>query len=400
MPHRFDDEQIAFFSSALAAEIRAEYRKQAEKYSDPLRIQTALRAQWRDLAPGLIAACMAQFALQDRGAEKCLLPSGALFTRDALEMASSAATARLHASLLPADTVVLEIAAGIGADSAALAQRARLLLCIESDPVHARLLRHNLALLGEANTVVLAGVAERLLDAIRLGRIGAVFADPARREHRGTGGGVKRRIRVEEYSPSFTLFDTLPSSLPMLVKVAPAAEEQAGWSVAAVAAGGECKERLLHRNIDLPACCALDADTGDRWIPGVGLPPVVVAEPLWLIEPHAAIIRSGALAQYCREQGCEPLDPRIAYAWSHRPPPESRWHQRFRILRVAPYARRELQRIAAELDFGPLSEIKKRGFPDTPEEVRKRLKLSGNRRGVIFLTRRGEEHFMLFAVRE
>lgn len=405
MQYRFDLEHIAFFSSALAAEIRAEYRKQTEKYADPLRIQTALRALWHDLPPALLSACMAQFALQDRAAATLGLPDGALFTRDALEMASSAAVARLHASLLPGDGRLLEIGAGVGADSAALSRRARILLCLEADSIHARLLRHNLSLLPATNASVLRGTAERLLPAILIDRFDAVYADPARRS--ASADGTRRRgILLEEYSPPFSLFDSLPRSLPVLVKVAPAAEAPADWGVAAVAAAGECKELLLHRNLDLPPRCALDADSGARWTPGPDLPPAPtmphanVPDGSWLIEPHAAIIRSGGVAQYCREQGCEPLDPRIAYAWSAVMPPGNAWHRRFRLLHAAPYQRKALQHIATRLGFGPSTEIKKRGFPDTPEDVRARLTLTGTRRGVIFLTRRGDsEHLMLFAER-
>ncbi|MBR9976259.1 MAG: class I SAM-dependent methyltransferase, partial [Bacteroidetes bacterium] len=255
MQHHFDLDHIAFFTSALAAEIRAEYRKQTEKYADTLRIQTALRALWPDLFPSLLSACMTQFALQDRAAATLALPEGSLFTRDALEMASSAAVARLHASLLPENGRVLEIGAGVGADSAALADRAASLLCLESDPVHARLLRHNLSLLPGINATVLRGPAERLLPAIRLDRFDAVYADPARRSL-SAGDGRRRSIRLEEYSPPFSLLDSLPDTLPVLVKVAPAAEAPANWSVAAVASAGECKELLLHRNLDLPARCA------------------------------------------------------------------------------------------------------------------------------------------------
>lgn len=399
MHFHFTRDHFEFFSSGRASEIRAEYRKQTEKYADSLRIQTALRARWPDLPPALLAACMAQFALQERGAEKCGLPDTALYTGPALEMASSRAVARLHADLLAPvlrranGGRLLEIAAGIGADSVALAGAARSLIAIEADPLHALLLGHNLRAAGKRNALVLRGEAAPLLSSLRIERIDAVFADPARR------AGTRRNIGIEDYSPPFSFFSSLPAALPMLIKIAPAAEPPADWSVAAVAAGGECKERLLHRRLDLPLRCALDADSGARWLPGDTVAPIAVADPAWLIEPHAAIIRTGAVAQYCREQGCEPLDPNIAYAWSGREPPALHWHQRFRILRVENYNRKGLQRIVDELRFGPSTEIKKRGFPDPPDEVRKRLRLNGARSGVIILTRRANGHVMIFAER-
>jgi len=126
---------------------------------------------------------------------------------------------------------------------------------------------------------------------------------------------------------------------------------------------------------------------------------VHAGEPRFLIEPHAAIIRTGRVADYLRAHGAEPLDPHIAYGWSSSPPPASVWHRGFRLLRVETFNRKRLRRIAAELDFGPATEIKKRGFPETPEQIRGKLRLRGGRSGVIFITRRGEGHLMMFAER-
>ena len=95
----------------------------------------------------------------------------------------------------------------------------------------------------------------------------------------------------------------------------------------------------------------------------------------------------------------EPLDPQIAYGLSEVEPADSPWHQRFRLLRVEPFNRKRLRSIARELDFSPRTEIKKRGFPDTPEQIRGTLKLQGSTHGVIFIARQGEGHVMGFATR-
>ena len=393
MHFRYTKDHIAFFSSGRAAEILHEYRSQTEKYSDSLRIQTALRAVFPALEPSLLQACMAQYELQEKGAKKCALPGTALFTQDALEMASSAAAARLHASLLPGEGVILDIAAGIGADAAQLASRADGIICIEADEVHASMLRHNLGASGYTNALVLRGRAEFLLAALNMARIAAVFADPARRD---TGA---RHVDVEGYSPPLSLFDALPSQLPVLVKIAPGADAPEGWRCATVAVGKECSEQLLHRNLDLPPRCALHADLGLRWTPGETLSRISVTHPRYLIEPHAAIIRTGAVAQYLREHRAEPLDPQIAYGLSEVEPSDSPWHQRFRLLRVEPFNRKRLRSIARELDFSPRTEIKKGGFPDTPEQIRSTLKLQGSTHGVIFIARQGARHVMAFASR-
>ncbi|MCB2203907.1 hypothetical protein KQI65_04105 [bacterium] len=355
-------------------------------------MQTRLRAVFADLDTSLLAACMEAFALEAAAIEKCGFASGCLVTREGLEMASSAATARLHASLLPSQGVLLDIASGIGSDALALTQRADGLLCIEADEAHVRLLRHNLSVSGCRNALALQGLAEHWLPHLRTEKISGVFADPARRD---TG----RRFRdIEEYQPSLDLFDALPSATPVVVKIAPGADAPPGWQVATVATGSACPEQLLTRNCGLPSRCALHADNGERWIPG-DAPSRNIGDPTFLIEPHAAIIRTGSVAHYLREQRAEALDPQIAYGWSEERPLPSIWHRSFHLLRVEAFNRKRLRRIATELDFGPTTEIKKRGFPETPEQLRRQLSLRGSRNGVIIVTRRGDEHLMMFAER-
>ncbi len=400
MSFTFSTEQAAFLSSDRAADVRAGHRRQVKKYADSLRIQTALRGQFPDLPPTLIAACMEQFRLGERGTGKCVLPEGCLYTADALEMASSAAAAQLHASLLPAGGIILDIAAGIGSDAVRLAEKAEGVICVESDPVHAHFLRHNLDTARRRNALVLRGRAEQWLPALRLDRIAGVFADPARRDERG------RHSALENMHPPLALFDRLPEGMPVLVKIAPGVDPPSDWSVATVAVGRECSEQLLHRGLDLPPVCALHADEGLRWEPSNAkadvlpdLPSLLRSGPRCLVEPHAAIIRTGAVAQYFGELGAVMHDAHIAYGWTDTQPPASPWHQVFRILRVEKFHRKELRRIAAELDFGPSTELKKRGFPDAPEDLRRQLRLRGSRRGVILLTRQGDGHLMVFAER-
>ena len=437
MSFTFSTEQAAFLSSDHAADVRAEHRRQARKYADSLRIQTALRRQFPDLTADLIAACIEQVRLAERGAGKCGFPEGCLYTADALEMASSAAAAQLHAALLSGRTfirsgsspptpsrssphvtpaepiqdtahpesplpggVILDIAAGIGSDALRLAESAGGLICIESDPVHARFLRHNLDAARRRNALVLRGRAEDWLPAIRMDRIAGVFADPARRDERG------RHSAVADMHPPLTLFDRLPADMPVLVKIAPGADPPSGWDVATVAIGRECSEQLLHRNLGLPPVCALHADHGLRWEPSAAdadvlpdLPSLRRSGPRCLIEPHAAIIRTGAVAPYFGELGAVMHDAHIAYGWTREQPPDSPWHQAFRILRIEKFNRKDIRRIAAELDFGPSTELKKRGFPDAPEDLRPHLRLRGSRRGVILLTRQGDGHLMVFGER-
>jgi hypothetical protein len=98
--------------------------------------------------------------------------------------------------------------------------------------------------------------------------------------------------------------------------------------------------------------------------------------------------------------GAVPIDPRIAYGLSGKRPTGSPLHQTFRILRLEPFNRKGLRQAVRELDFGPGTEIKKRGFPQTPEQLRAELSLTGDRDGVILIARRGDGHVMVLAERD
>ena len=66
-----------------------------------------------------------------------------LFEREALEQATSLAVARYHASQFPQGGPVIDLTAGLGGDTLALAERGPV-VAYESDHSRAQLLEHNL----------------------------------------------------------------------------------------------------------------------------------------------------------------------------------------------------------------------------------------------------------------
>jgi hypothetical protein len=392
MAFRFTPEQLKFLSSEAAALVDEALREQTEKYSDSLRIQTALRKRFPGLEQQHLQAVMELGELRPRLVRKCGMHPLSWCSREALEMASSKATAALHATLLPSGGRILDCCAGIGCDAVHLAKRNEL-LCIEADSVTAHMCRYNLHLV-HAPAAVLVGSAEHWAPAFRHGKLDAVFADPARRNE------TRRVYDAEHAAPPLSFFQHAFPSLPLLVKTAPAARvSDTSWGRIWVAHERECKEQLLHRGLDLPDHCVMDAGSGFRWIPAfVDAPPPDDAR--WLIEPNSAVILSGRVAEYLHEQQALPIDPHIAYGLSGLRPRYSPLHQSFRIIRMEAYHEGRMRKTVQELDFGPGTEIKKRGFPKTPEHVRSGLKLSGGKDGVIFIARKGNGHVMIFGERD
>ena len=114
-----------------------------------------------------------QWELRKRAATKFVRADAMLFDREALEMASTEALARFHASRYPSGVPVIDITVGIGADLMALAARGPA-VGYEIDTMRAEMARHNLAVYD---------VTAELHASDGLGARGDyVWADPARRE--------------------------------------------------------------------------------------------------------------------------------------------------------------------------------------------------------------------------
>ena len=393
----FSTDMADFFLGDSFANIRLFVQTHRVKYADPLRLQTALRRHFPDIPAHQLSAAQAQCSLQSL-AGRLSMPEGVLLHRDALEQASSGIAARRHAALLGGRAHILELCSGIGSDSIRLADRCSQLTCVEQDPVTAAFLDHNLRLAGIKHATVIISDASGIVGHGIAGDVDAVFADPSRRS---TG---RRRIDVEEYSPPLAELLGIPARIPLIVKIAPAADvADDTWRRVFLAVESGCPEQLLVRGLDLPAVCALDAGTGEYWSPSAFTADGRdLADPKkggWLIEPHAAIIRTGGVRSYMAEIDAVPLDPLIAYGMAVVQPPQSRWHSVFHVLDVLPYNRKRLRDAVRHARFGMTTEIKKRGFPLLPDEVRRQLDLIGDIPGVIILSRQGDRHIAILAER-
>ncbi len=128
------------------------------------------------------------------------------------------------------------------------------------------------------------------------------------------------------------------------------------------------------------------ADDGSA---SVELPLVELSAGKILYEPHPAVIRAGAFGELCRQLDARLIDPHIAYLLSST----LREHplvQAFRLLEVFPFSLKQLNRRLQALGVGEI-ELKKRGFPMEPEQLRKRLKLTaGGRSAVLLIMRHGD----------
>lgn len=359
----------------------------------------ALTRLRRMASPEQAAAAWEMSELRVRGAAKFGDAAARMFfTREALEQASAAGAADYHAERFGRAGVqtVADLCGGIGADALAFARRGLCVTLYEWDPARALFAEENARVHGlEAQITVITGDVTTAAIAAD-----AAWFDPARRVDR------RRVVGPEEYAPPLSFVDALQErGLETVgVKVSPALDHavaaQYGAELEFLSEGGECKEALLWRGRLRTGAAGVRAT---RLMPGgavslTGEPDEAETVALavggrFLYEPDPAVIRAHLVQTLARDLKAAPLYPQIAYLMG-----EERvgtpWAAAYEILEQFPWSRRRLQDALAARGIGRVV-IKKRGFPQEPEEVRKGLKLSGPHEITVVLTRGKSGHQVL-----
>ena len=306
-------------------------------------------------------------ALRRRAAGKSPLD---WWTAEALEQATAWPVALHHVARFAGDDPVLDVGCSVGGDLAALAAVAP---AVGLDLDLARLL------LARANTgsPVVQG------DALDLDPRGLVFCDPARRS------GGRRGFDPASWSPP--LSTVLGWSCRGLgVKVAPGIEHDAlpdDVEVELVSLDGDVKEALLWRGSLRSGAhrSATLLPSGDTLVGHDAPVPSVAAPGAFLLEPDGAVIRAHLVAEVCALVDGWLLDSTIAYvsAAAPVPTPFGRWYA---VDEVIPFSLKGVQQAVRARDVGTLV-VKKRGTAVEPEQLRRRLKLTGSTELTVVLTR-------------
>jgi SAM-dependent methyltransferase len=335
-----------------------------------LRAAEQVRA---DAGPMLGPLVLEQALLKQRAAAKHPRGADLWWTGEALEQASSAPVAAWRARRY--ERPVLDLCCSVGGDLLALPDGST---GVDLDEARLLLARENARVLGRDVRLVRADVTT-----LRLG--GDVFADPARRS------GGRRTFDPRAYSPPLDLLlDRRAAVRSLGVKVAPGVDHEAlpdDVEVEVVSLSGEVKEAVLwagaaRRGVRRTATLLPRGDVlAER---PVGPPPVRPPGG-FLLEPDGALVRAHLVAQLADDVGGWLLDPTIAYiaADDAVPTPFGRWYQ---VQETMPFSMKALRARLRDLDAGPLT-VKKRGTAVEPEELRRRLGLTGRRAVTVVLTR-------------
>ena len=332
----------------------------------------------------LVAAALTQARLRARASAKFGARAARMFfTDEGLQQATRPAVAARHAERYARAAVsqVLDLCCGIGGDLLALAEAGLDVTGVDRDPLTVEVARANLAALGLRGRVRLADVTE-----VDLAGVGAVFVDPARRSARG------RTFDPAGYSPSFDavleMARRVPATGAKLAPGIPHALLPAGAEAEWVSAGGDVVECALwsgplatpgvpRRATVLPGGATV---TGSGLRRG-GTGPV----GRFLHEPDGAVIRAGLVAEVAETMGATLLDPSIAYLSGDRPA-GSPFAASYEVLEVLPFGLKRLRGALRARGVGPLT-VKKRGTAVDPDELRRRLRLTGDEPATVVLTR-------------
>ena len=346
------------------------------------------------IAPELVAAVLTQSRMRaDARGKFGDFAAGMLFTQDGLEQATRLQVAALHAQRFRAAGVdrVADLTCGIGADSMAAAALGLDVTAFEIDQATALIADHNLRH-WDAARVVHADAMEVVprLD------VGGIFADPARRTARG------RRHDPRDYSPALDAVLALRERFPALgVKVGPAipheavpSESEAEW----VSVDGSVVEAGLWCGppAQAPGHAALviDADGAHR-LSGTTERADLGELTDYVYEPDGAVVRSGLVGTLAERLDATVVDPTIAYLAAPQPV-ATPFARGYRVLEALPFKVKTLASALRARGVGTV-DIKKRGLDITPEQLRPQLKLKGDERATVILTRVSGRRMALIA---
>jgi hypothetical protein len=358
---------------------------------DALAVGTRLRGRH---PAELVAAALAQHELRARAAAKFALAPRMWFTREGLEQASAEPLARHRAGRYAGFARVADLCCGIGGDLCALAP-GREALAVDLDPTHARMARENARLHGAGE--VAAACAD--VRGLRLPGSLGVFVDPARR-----AGG--RRLPAGESRPSLAWCLGLADRVAGVgIKAAPGLpldQVPAGWEVELLADRRELKEAVLwspalatttRRATVFPGPHTLAARPRSTGAPVPCRPPGA-----FLLDPSPAVTRAGLVEELARDLGAWKLDPRIAFLSADRPL-RTPFGRLLGVDASLPWNLKRLRGVLRERGVGAV-EVRKRGSAVDVAELTTRLRLGGDARAVVVLTRVADRPWALVCTEE
>ncbi|MGW1715837.1 THUMP-like domain-containing protein [Streptomyces sp. NPDC002156] len=354
--------------------------------TEPAR-ELAVATRLRRAHPAeLVSAALGQERLRQRAVAKFGAEDAGrmFFTPNGVEQSTRASVAAYRAGRFRelGVTSVADLCCGIGGDAIALARAGVRVLAVDRDPLTVAVARANAEALGIGELVE---VREADVADVDTSAYDALFVDPGRR------GGRGRIFDPEAYSPPLSWAVGAAMKAPLAaLKIAPGVPHEAIPGEAGaewISDGGDVKEAVLWFGAE-PGGGSVRATLlpGPRVLVGRGLPdPQVRSVGRYLYEPDGAVIRAHLVAEVAEEVGGGLVDETIAYVTGDELRANS-FASAYEITDQLPFGVKKLKAVLRERGVGVLT-VKKRGSAVEPEELRKKMKLSGPHSATVFLTR-------------
>lgn len=396
---------LARLTSSEGREALRRAQEQAPREENFLADWTAL--QRRGMNRELARAALETVILRLRAEKKFSRAGEMFFTREALEQASAEGISRHRALRFRNLDRIADLGCGIGGDTIALADCAPV-WAVDREEIRLRMASENLKAYAPAHPVRFL-----LTDLLRPGMFFAgrgaaaaprerfaLFCDPSRREEE------RRIFSVRRYSPpleAVTPWRAALRSQALCVKISPGVRweeiEREPCEVEFLSWNGDLKEGVLwygafqsarRRATLLPA--------GDTMTDGEADSDAISPPRGILYEPDPSILRAGLVRQLAARLQAARIDPTVAYLTADECTPTP-WAQAYRIEDVMPFGLKRLRDWLRARSVGRVV-IKKRASPLAPEELERQLRLRGDGRRILFLTRVNGKHSVLIADRE
>jgi len=344
-----------------------------------------------------IKEMLSQINLQKRNLNKILISDELLFTDQGAQQASSWELAKYHATKFKAFNKIADLCCGIGVDLINIAKGKEQVYAIDLDINTLKLAEYNCTRNKMDNIDFKLGKAEEFNQ-----QVDAIFVDPDRRPN------SSRRIAPEEYSPPFSKIMELRNICSNIaVKLSPAIDSPAidykrlhlpiDSTLEFISENGSLKEILLcmgklaTKNCDRKAVLL----PSDLIMKNSSIKIEVTEIKKYLFEPDPAIIRAGLVQELGSKIGYHLIDSKLALlTGSHIL--QSDFGKIYKVEQIMKYNLKEVRKYVRENEIGELI-IKTRGFPESVEKFRKKIKLKGNNLVVMFILRKGDDHIIVFA---
>ncbi|MEI6848237.1 MAG: hypothetical protein WCK32_09475 [Chlorobiaceae bacterium] len=367
-----------------------------ERYCSDKSVAFAMKFQSRKDLP--VRAIAEQIACRQKAIKKLpvFATSNMLYTPLSLEQASGERTAAYKAIFLSGNRVI-DLSGGLGIDAMFLAKRFAEVIYCERDQLLCAMMEHNLKMTGCGNVRVKNGESIELLPSYPDDYFDWIFIDPARREL------FRRSVGLEAASPNVVAcHDLLLKKAPKVcIKASPALELSnlktclpCLSEMIVVSVEGECREILLlldREARELPAtrravCLStvsdaitevLEDNDGER----------VLARSVksYLYEPDPAIIKAKLTVILARQYHLEFVNETVDYLTAEKK--VDRFPGRlFRVMACVPYKPKTFRAFLQQHGiFG--ASIQRRDFPLSPEDLRKKYRITESDQVFLFFTR-------------